>query len=46
MSRDVFTVSLFPRPNVHRAESPLRDVLEIIGISLLAYLLIAVLVMA
>ena len=49
MSRNtIYSLDLSPRPNVHRRESPVRDVLEICAVGLLAglYLLIAVLVMA
>ena len=48
MTREVYTVSLFPRPNVAiEPVSPVRDVLAVCAVSVLCglYLLIAILVM-
>lgn len=38
VSRNVYTLDLSPRPNVHQRESPFRDVLEICAVGLLALL--------
>lgn len=39
MSRNtIYSLDLSPRPNVHRRESPVRDVLEICAVGLLALL--------